>query len=217
VGNRPENQPINRKETPLTDERIEIFLADLAEHGIAVQAARKASPLSTHIDGAISTFRTRKRTNPHFAARWQAALEVADSKLLAEAHRRAVTGVERKQFFKGIRITETDPVTGKEVPVSELEYSDRLLELVLKARFPRLFIERKAIEHYQAPGGWQITAEDLNCLDDRETEQLQNIMGKVMTARGEIVTDEAMVDITPDAEPENDDIDAGLLELERMK
>ena len=143
-----------------------------------------------------------------FSARWDAALEVADGKLLAEAHRRAVSGVERRQFFKGQRIHDVDPETGEKTPVSEKEYSDRLLELMLKARFPRLFIERKAVEHYNAPGGWTITAEDLACLDDSETQQLQNIMAKVMTARGEIPADEildhsAIVDITPEApEPE---------------
>lgn len=202
MGNRPGNQPLDRRETPLTPERCAVFLENLAETGIVVSAARAASPLSQHIDGSASTFYALKRRDPHFAAQWEAALEAADGALLAEAHRRAISGVDRRQYFKGIRIVDVDPATGKETPVSEKEYSDRLLELLLKARMPRLFVERKMIEHHNAPTGWTITASDLAALSEAQTEQLQLIMATIMTARGEIVADPMMVDITPDPETE---------------
>ena len=197
MGNRPRNQSIDRLESFVTPERQAIFLEDLAKHGIVVQAARAASPHSRHIDGAASSFYGLKRRDPHFAAAWSVALEIADGALLAEARRRAVDGVDRRLFFKGIRVVDVDETTGEKTPVSEKEYSDRLLELLLKARFPRLFIERKAIEHYQAPGGWTITASDLTALSDEQTEQLQEIMSTIMTARNEIPPDEGLIDVTP--------------------
>ena len=213
VGNRKKIQAIDRRETPLTPERIAVFLADLEKHGIAVQAARAASPHSKDPaqKGAVSTFYALKRRDPHFAAQWAEALEVADGALLAEAHRRAVDGTSKALFFKGERIYDLDPETGKKIPVSEKEYSDRLLELMLKARFPRLFVERHAVEHFDAPGGWQITVSDLNCLSDSQTEQLQEIMASVMASRGEIEADPALeyqpaevIDVTPEAENAGD-------------
>lgn len=207
MGNRPNNQPLDRRETVLTPERCDIFFEDLARHGIATMAARKASPLSTHVDGAVSTFYTRKRLDPRFAARWKAALETADGLLLAEAHRRAVDGTKKALYFKQHRITELDEETGKQVPVSEKVYSDRLLELLLRARFPRLFIDRLAVTHGNAPSGWVISAADLECLSEAQTEALSGIMNTIMTARGEIVADHAMadaelIDVTPETEPE---------------
>ena len=199
MGNRPDNQSIDRLESPLTPERISIFLENLARCGIAVEAARAASPHSRHIDGAASSFYGLKRRDPHFSAQWAQALEVADGALLAEARRRAVDGVDRRLFFKGERIYDVDPETGERVPVSEKEHSDRLLELLLKARFPRLFVERRAIEHHQAPGGWTITASDLFALTDTQTEQLSGIMASVMTARGEIDPDQ-VIDVTPEVQ-----------------
>ncbi|MEX1306707.1 MAG: hypothetical protein WEA84_16255 [Rhodovibrionaceae bacterium] len=127
------------------------------------------------------------KRDPRFAAEMAAAQEEADAKLLMEARRRAVEGTSKGIFQKGQRVTDSD---GK--PASEQVYSDRLLELLLKSRYPADFIERRAVEHSSAPSGWQIGASDLHCLNDEETEWLQRIMSKVMTARGEIEPDPAI-------------------------
>ena len=110
------------------------------------------------------------------------------------------------------------------MPVSEKVYSDRLMELLLKARFPTEFIERRAIEHRQAPTGWQITSADIDALTVEETRQLQHLMAKIMEFRGEITVDEALemaehdaklIDVTPvEVVEDEDDELAQRLEIE---
>ena len=119
------------------------------------------------------------------------------SSRVMEARRRAVHGSQRGIFQKGVRVVDHD---GE--PASETVYSDRLMELILRARFPNDFVERRQVEHVQKAEGWQITGEDLHALTEVETEQLMAIMQKVMAARGELVPDRGMadaemIDVTP--------------------
>ncbi|MES2360129.1 MAG: hypothetical protein V4529_17440 [Gemmatimonadota bacterium] len=82
-----------------------------------------------------------------FAAACQAARESAYDRLEAEALRRAVDGVVRKRPI----------VVGREVVDYEIitEYSDRLLEVLLKACRPDKYRERQSVEH-SGPGGTPI-------------------------------------------------------------
>ena len=185
--------------------RQRIFLEELAIHGCVAQASRVASPHARDRKGASGSFYSLRRRDPHFAAEWDGAQEQADAKLLVEARRRAIDGVERGIFQKGTQATTAD---GK--PATKKVYSDRLLELLLKSRFPNDFVERRQVEHHHAPSGWQITAEDLHALSDSQVEQLQTIMETVMVARGETEPDLAMgtalIDVTPETiETEPDD------------
>lgn len=180
--------PVHTKRK-LTPGRKAAFIEDLRRHGIFVQAARVASPHAKDRHGASSTFRDQARRDPVFAAAIISAQEQADAALLSEARRRAVEGVERGIFQKAGRVIDHD---GK--PASEKVYSDRLLELLLKSRFPSDFQDRRAIEHHHAPSGWQISSTDLHALSDIQTEQLQKIVATVMTARGEIEPDRAAID-----------------------
>lgn len=79
-----------------------------------------------------STVYRWRDADPEFAKRMDGVdLENTD-KLKSEAVRRAVIGVERDIFYKG-------------TPVGKFrEYSDRLLELLLKSRDPKF---REAIQH----------------------------------------------------------------------
>ena len=90
------------------------------------------------------------------------------------------------------------------MPATETVYSDRLMEILLKSRFPNDFIERRQVEHVQRAEGWHIGAEDLQALSEVETEQLMAIMAVVMAARGEIsrdpgIEDAEFIDVTPAA------------------
>lgn len=110
---------------PLTPERKAAFLAELARHGIAVRAARAASPQSS--EGAMSTFKNERQRDPAFAAAWEEALEVARAEIEHEIYRRSTEGV-------------SEPVYGgkyKETVVGTVrKYSDRLLELRARAMLP---------------------------------------------------------------------------------
>ena len=125
---------------PITEARKKAFLEELSRHGVVAQAARVATPHETKTTGASGFYRLRN-LDPAFAERWDAAVEQADAALLTEARRRAVEGVERGIFQKGTQATTAD---GE--PATERVYSDRLLELILKPRFPNEYIERRAIE-----------------------------------------------------------------------
>lgn len=77
-----------------------------------------------------------------YAAAWAEAQEAAADRLEKEAIRRAVDGLKRFKFTsKGDPIL--DPDTGK--PYYELEYSDRLLECLLRANRPRRFASRHEV------------------------------------------------------------------------
>jgi len=80
--------------------------------------------------------------DPDYPARFADAQAAANEMLEAEARRRATQGVERMKFYKGQPII--DPRTGK--PYVEHEYSDRLLELSLKAHMHEKYAEQRKVE-----------------------------------------------------------------------
>jgi len=164
--------------------RREIFLAELARTGVVAHAARVASSEGMSRKGPSSSFYQARRDDPAFAVRWQNALEESDSKLLIEARRRAIEGTDRGIFQQGKRVFDHD---GK--PATHKEYSDRILELILKARFPNEYIERRSLEFTPTISGWTISGDDLACLTPKQTEDLKNIMRTIMVSRNEIVAD----------------------------
>ena len=174
-----------RVQRPLTAARKRAFLDELRRHGIVAESARVASPHSRARHGAASTFRQERQRDPQFAADWDSAVEEADARLLMEAHRRAVEGTERGIFQRGTQAT-----TSQGKPATEVQYSDRLMELLLKARFPNEFIERRAIEHSgqvdHAMRGLMITPSDLLALSELHRDQLSGILAIISEHRGEV-------------------------------
>ena len=89
-----------------------------------------------------------------FHEAWDAALEIGNDYLEQEAQRRAVEGYEEPVVHKGIQAFVRDPVTGeleldahgRPIPLTIRRYSDRLLEVLLKARRPEKFRENMKIE-----------------------------------------------------------------------
>ena len=77
---------------------------------------------------------SRREADPAFAAAWDEAIEEAADALEAEAWRRAVSGVERPIVWKG------------EVTGTVREYSDRLLECLLRAHRPEKFRIRYQVQ-----------------------------------------------------------------------
>lgn len=110
---------------PLSPERKAAFLAELTRHGIAMRAARAASPHS--LTGAASTFKEERERDPDFAAAWDEAIEVARAEIEHEIYRRSTEGYDEPVF--GGRYKE-------EVVGTIRRYSDRLLELRARALLP---------------------------------------------------------------------------------
>jgi len=105
-----------------TDRQRACFLARLAETGNVSAAARSAAIARS------SAYALRAVDEP-FAAAWAEAQAQALDALEMEARRRAVDGIEQPVLYAGKPVHDA----GGE-PVTIRHYSDRLLELLLKAR-----------------------------------------------------------------------------------
>lgn len=116
------------RRTVRTDRARETFLATLAECCNVTEACRAA-----HI-GRVTAYEWRA-AEPDFAAAWESAVDEAADKLEREAWRRAVEGTDKPVTFQGT------------ITATYKEYSDRMLELLLKAHRPDKFKERVANEH----------------------------------------------------------------------
>jgi hypothetical protein len=104
------------------------------------------------------------RTDREYAREFEMARQAAIDTLEGEAHRRAVEGVQKPVYQKGMKVGEIT------------EYSDNLLMFLLRAACPEKYRnnwkgERKAPEPERNP--------DLALLTDEELETLLAIYAKV--------------------------------------
>lgn len=102
----------------------------LAELRLTANVSRSASVIGINRRTAYDW----RRQHPGFAVAWDEAIEHAVDELETEARRRAFTGVDEPVFYKG----EECGVIRK--------YSDKLLELLLKAHRPDKYRESLKFE-----------------------------------------------------------------------
>jgi len=114
------------------------FLTLLRETGNVSFAARA-------IGRARSRAYALRAEDSGFAAAWSDAVDEAIDRLEREAWRRAVEGLEEPVFYQG------------QVCGVVRRYSDRMLEMLLKAHRPEKYCERHALEH---SGGMMLRHED---------------------------------------------------------
>ena len=114
---------MSRGRTVRTDSARENFLSVLAETCNVSEASRSVG-MSRR---AAYDWRD---ADPKFAADWNDAEQEAADKLEREAWRRGVEGVDKPIIYKG-EVTDTFK-----------EYSDRMLEILLKGHRPEKFTER---------------------------------------------------------------------------
>lgn len=112
----------------------DIYLKALSETG-NVQESCRVAKISRR------TPYERQERDKTFAAACKESLEEATEKLELEARRRALHGLERKKFDKGVPLI--DPATGEQYV--EREYSDTLMIFLLKAHKPDKY--REKIDH----------------------------------------------------------------------
>jgi len=117
--------------TVRTDEARKTFLATLAE-SCNVTAACRAARI-----GRATAYEWRD-ADEAFAAEWAAAVEEAVDGLEQEAWRRARDGVDKPVTFRG------------QITATYREYSDRMLEILLKGHRPERFVERIRSENTHA-------------------------------------------------------------------
>ena len=109
-----------------TDRAREAFLTVLRQTCNVSEAARAAN------FGRSAAYVWR-REDSDFAAAWDDAEQEAADRLEREAWRRAVEGVDEPITHQGI-------ITG-----TYKKYSDRMLEILLKAHRPKKFVEKQLV------------------------------------------------------------------------
>ena len=102
------------------------FLEVLEHKGNVSEACRAAKV-------ARRTVYEAKERHEDFAASWQESLAVAVDAIEAEAHRRAVAGIDKPIFFQGDQCATVK------------EYSDTLMLSLLKAHLPDKYRERRDV------------------------------------------------------------------------
>lgn len=119
---------MSRQGVPTPPEALETFLEKLRE-GLSVTAACSAADI-----GRSTVYEWRQR-DEEFEVAWHDAIEAGTDAFEDEARRRAVDGTLRPVFQSGAEVGQVR------------EYSDRLLELMLKARRPQVYRERVDVSH----------------------------------------------------------------------
>lgn len=117
-----------KRRTVRTDRAREKFLETLAQTCNVSEAAREAG-------FSRRTAYEWRDDDENFAAEWKVAEDEAADKLEREAWRRAVEGTDKPVTYQG------------KIMASYKEYSDKMLEILLKAHRPDKFKERVATEH----------------------------------------------------------------------
>jgi len=130
----------------LIDAMKEKFLAELALSGNVSHSGRQ-------VGCCPSDIRDRRKSDPAFDLACQEAMAEYKDKIQYEAYRRAVHGVTREVRYQG------------EVVGTEQVYSDRLLELELKAKVPEKYKDKKEITG-AGGGAVQINIVDFSDTDD---------------------------------------------------
>lgn len=134
------------------------FLATLAE-GRSVSAACGVAGI------ANGTAYDRRDSSPAFAAAWVEAYDKGTDAHEDEAHRRATEGTLRPVFYKGQQVGAIR------------EFSDRLLEISLRARRPARWREQVALE---LSGSLQPSAEELaKAREEGKAEEVERAMALI--------------------------------------
>lgn len=102
------------------------------------------------------------KNNPAFRAAMDGAYDAGTDRLEDEATKRAVLGTSRPIFQGGKRVGEVQ------------EYSDRLLEVMLRGRRPDKFKDRPPVDASKAAGLGALGAINIGSLTDAQLDTLIN-------------------------------------------
>lgn len=150
---------MGRTVTDKTRQRArDLFLAELAQRGI-VQDACEAASMSRN------WFYAERKSDPEFAAAWDAALEEAADRAEREAWRRAVEGVDEPVYGRIAKDTDGEIGTIR-------KYSDTILLRLLGARRPSVWRERSA-----GSMNVNVTPDELAKMSDDDLERLKQQLG----------------------------------------
>lgn len=211
--------PRTQKKTP---ENCHAFISHLADSGNVAEAARRIG-ISRWLaydwkrkstDGtALVMINMDADSQLPFHEAWDAALEEAADDIEAEVHRRAVKGFEEPVVHQGEQCFVRDPETGelerdengRPVPLTVRKYSDRMLEILIKARKPERFRENYKVTHAGEGGFGVLVVPSLPASEDdweagaieqqTEAEQLKAEKRRALTAPQKPAVDAEYVEL----------------------
>lgn len=121
---------MSQRKMKMTDERKQVFLDHLRQHGLVIQAAKAASPGSPI--GCQQSFYDERGRNPEFAAAWEQAIEDSEEALLAELKRRGIDGYEEDVYGS------LGPGQGTGIVGRKTVFSDKMAELYARVKSARI-------------------------------------------------------------------------------
>jgi hypothetical protein len=203
--------PTRAKRQPMTAARKQAFTNYLKEYPVVAWAAEAAS---INPSGCLKSFYDARERDPEFAAAWDEAEKIGEGRLLKLSIERGFVGIKRRIYQGGKQMFETikDPVTGKKkrVPAEETVYSDRLAEILLKAR-SRIdnfnLVDKKQVDvniNEASDGRVYLTADDIRSLPPALKAGLAAALDFIDMKRAENMwrlaadDDADVIDITPD-------------------
>lgn len=175
-------RPLTEKEI-ITEKRYELFLDILAKTGNISKSAKMAGfPDSRWIY-------SYRKSNKAFDEKVKEAVLAGTDALEAEAYRRAVVGVKKPVIFKGRHMTDE-----KNQKMYIREYSDGLLQVLLKANNPNKFMERQKVEsEVNVNVGIALLPTTIPDLGSWEKEAKKLVTQKESLEKGDIIDVEAEV------------------------
>jgi len=142
-----DKKPTKRKTALELQLALPVFLSVIAETGRIMDACKSAGITWAEMDLA-------RKQNRKLSDAFDEAMEIYKDTLRAEVHRRGVKGVERPIYYKGQRIDQGESI----------EYSDRLLELLVKRHCPE-FREKVSVDH-AVTGGVLVLGGTIETIED---------------------------------------------------
>lgn len=125
-----------------------------------------------------------KSKDLEFRKKWEAAVEIALDYLMEEGYRRAVIGIDQPVIYQGQVAQQVDPETGESFPLTVKQHSDRLLEVMLKWRYPQMGDKLRV--KVEDTG---LSAEALLQMPSEERKQLVALLAKYNANRGDDADD----------------------------
>lgn len=179
-----------KRRVNLTPEVRQVFFKKLEECGLQIESARAAEVTVLAIHYAL-------KRDPEFADRYDEAVAVYKERLQRETHRRAVDGV-----VKDIIVPR-----GTKTPMEIRQYSDRLLELMLKRHIPE-YRDHVRVDQVSVNTGIDVEAL-LRNLPKEKRAKLRELLSDLSAAAGGSAADVHSEERGADPDVQSEVLDPG--------
>lgn len=166
-----------RHRMAMTQAQRKLFL-DTLRQGRTVQSGADAAGVDR------STVYLIRKRDKDFEKLWDDAYETGTDRVEEEATRRAFVGYKKPVFVKVGRYNAEGKRVGEDVVArEETVFSDRLMEIMMRARRPQKFRERVDHTHAGKKGAPPIAFRDVS-VKDLSNEQISDLKQRIVAGPG---------------------------------